>query len=224
MIGFTIVDFDTHSNLDELRKIAGALNLQIQDFSKSPPTGYGIGATVRVATGPTDVHPDEWVVGLVQDPDVAGALGYHDETPSGKPYARVFPLLNAADGVPVSTVISHEILETLVDPNVARCAQWSDSKFWAYEVCDACEATSYSINGVAVSNFVLPPYFEPVSHLAGLKLDHLGLITHPLQILPGGYGQYWNSKKGWVEATGIHVRQYRKMVDGRSLKRRRRHP
>jgi hypothetical protein len=36
-------------------------------------------------------------------------------------------------------------------------------RFWAYEVCDAVEETSYIVDR-QVSNFVLPPYFEPPGH------------------------------------------------------------
>ncbi len=53
---------------------------------------------------------------------------------------------------------------------------------------DAVEQTSYVIDGVKVSNFCLPPFFEPVANLQGVKLDWMGLCKQPLEILPGGYG------------------------------------
>jgi hypothetical protein len=100
--------------------------------------------------------------------------------------------------------------------------------FWAYEVCDAVEATTYLIDGIPVSNFCLPPYFEPVPHLTGLKLDWMGLCKSPLEILPGGYGQWFDAKSGWKMETHAEAppRKYRlqmREMNGRSAKRRAAH-
>jgi hypothetical protein len=129
-IRMAIVDFG-HTGVDAatLPAIAAALTKQAQQhFALPPPFGYGFGATVRAASGPHDVQPDEWVVGLVQKPDQPDALGYHDQTPGGKPFVRVFPLLDKADGGEVSVTLSHEVCEVLADPNGARAAQWKDGK------------------------------------------------------------------------------------------------
>src|SRR5690242_3931498 len=189
-VRMAIVDFGgTGVDASTLPPIAAALTKQAQQhFALPPPYSYGISATIRVASSPHDVQPDEWVIGLLAKADQPGALGYHDETPNGKPFVKVFPLLDKKDGADLSMTISHEMCETLADPNGARAAQWKDGRFWAYEVCDAVEETSYLIDGVKVSNFVLPPYFEPVVRLTGLKLDWMGMCKKPLEILPGGYG------------------------------------
>ncbi len=224
MISFVIVDF-TPGVKEDLAAIAAAIQFQVQnDFAKSPPHGCGISATVRMASSQTDVKPEEWVVGLITNPDIPGALGYHDETPAGKPYAKIFPVLSAQDGVPLSGVISHEILETLGDPNVSRCCQWSDGRFWADEKCDGVEAQHYKINGIEVSDFVLPPYFEPMTNTIGLKFDHMGIVTQPHQLLPGGYNQFWG-KRGWQQITHAQQapRSYRQLVEGRSKRRQKIH-
>lgn len=211
---------------DELVAAAAALTIQAQQhFGLPPPYGYGVGASVRAGAGPFDVQPHEWVIGLFSKPDVAGALGYHDQTPHGQPLAKVFPLLDAADGSRWTVTASHELLELLADPNIARCAQARDGKMWAYEVCDACEALSYTINGVYVSDFVLPPYFEPVSSMSGLKFDWMGHIKAPLEILPGGYGQWFDPARGWVQVTNFSKlpRAFRLSTTGRGAHRRSRH-
>ena len=223
-VRMAIADFGgTGVDVTTLPAIAAALTKQAQQhFALPPPYGYGISATVRAASGPHDVQPDEWVIGLVQKPDQPGALGYHDETPNGKPFVKVFPLLDKQDGADLSVTISHEMCETLADPNGARAAQWTDGRFWAYEVCDAVEETSYLIDGVKVSNFVLPPYFEPVKKLIGLKLDWMGICKAPLEILPGGYGQWFDPSKGWhmVQHQEKAPRAYRQEVKGRTTRRR----
>lgn len=207
----------------EMVACAAALTIQAQEhFALEPPFGYGISATVRVAAGPFDIKPHEWVLSLLQHPDIDNALGYHDITVHGKPLMKIFPLLDAQDGVRWETTASHELLETLADPNIAKCAESWDGKVWCYEVGDAVEATSYTINGVPMSNFVLPPYFEPVKSLVGLKLDWMGLVKKPLEILPGGYGQFLDPVKGWQQVlaqhpdgTHIQPRAYRQMAHGR---------
>jgi hypothetical protein len=202
-VRMAIVDFG-HTNVDDstLPAIAAAITQQVQQhFALPPPYGYDISATIRAAANPHDVQPEEWVIGLLAKPDQPNALGYHDQTPHGKPFIRVFPLLDAKDKESngLSVTISHEVLEALADPNCARAAQARDGTFWAYEVCDAVEATCYEISGIKVSNFVLPAYFEPVSNLHNLKLDWMGLCKQPLEILKGGYGQWFDHNKGWQQ-------------------------
>jgi hypothetical protein len=202
----------------EVVACAAALTIQAQQhFALPPPHGYGFGATVRAAAGPFDVKPNEWVLSLLAKADVEGALGYHDQTAHGKPLMKVFPYLDASDGVRWETTASHELLETLADPNIARCAQSWDGKVWAYGVCDACEQESYMIHGVPVSDFVLPPYFEPMKNINGLRLDWMGRIADPLEILPGGYGQWLDPSKGWTQVLSEKAppRAYRNTVFGR---------
>ena len=223
-VRMAIVDFggtgvDPHS----LPPMAAALTKQAQQhFALPPPYGYGVGATIRAASSPHDVQPDEWVIGLLQKSDQPGALGYHDQTPAGQPFIRVFPLLDAQDGAELSVTVSHEVCEALADPNGARCSQWSDGKIWAYEVGDAVEAYSYVIDGVKVSNFCLPPFFEPVTARTGLRLDWMGLCKQPLQILPGGYGQWFEPGAGWqmVQHAQQAPRAYRMRTNSRVLTRR----
>jgi hypothetical protein len=223
-VKMAIVDFGgTGVDASTLPPIAAALTKQAQQhFAVPPPYSYGVAATIRTASSPHDVQPDEWVIGLLAKADQPGALGYHDQTPDGNPFIRVFPILDKQDGGDLSVTISHEVCEALADPNGARAAQWKDGRFWAYEVCDAVEATSYVIDGVKVSNFCLPPFFEPVANLSGLKLDWMGLCKQPLEILPGGYGQWFDPSKGWqmVQNSQKPPRAYRLEVKGRSAKRR----
>lgn len=192
-----LVDHTGTVSTDELVRVAHALQRQVlEHFAPAPPTGWGIPATVRAATVEHPAHPSEWVVGLFANADQPGALGYHDETPDGLPCAKVFPLLDAGDGVAWSVTASHEILELLADPLLGVCFQSPDGRVWAGEVCDAVEADHYEIDGVAVSNFVLPSYFQPPKNVK--RFDFLGLCTEPLQIRPGGYGQTLDPSRGWV--------------------------
>ena len=62
-----------------------------------------------------------------------------------------------------TVTLSHELLEMLADPWINWCAQGDDGKIYALEVCDAVEADrmGYEIDGVLVSDFITPSWFEP---------------------------------------------------------------
>jgi hypothetical protein len=195
-----IVDHDVGLPLAELQAYAAAQLVQINNqFALPLPHGYGAPvASIRVADAANPPQADEWELGLFKDPDLPDALGYHTVTPKGMPVMKVFPLLDAKYGLAWTVTASHEILETLADPLIRRGAQDAWGRWWAFENCDSVQSDTYLIDGVAVSNFVLPPYFEPPAILTGVKFDWMGLVKKPLEIRPGGYGNYYDHQQGWV--------------------------
>lgn len=198
----------------DLVRIAAAIDRQVKEHFGP---AYGVAAEVMFTTEP---EPTDWIVGMFKDADQPGALGDHDTTPHGLPLAKVFPLLDAQDGANLSTTISHEVMEMLADPYLRLAAQDDSGRFWAYECADAVEQDEYEIDGVKVSNFVLPHYFEPPPDLAGVKLDWLGLVKTPGEIRPGGYMQWFDSQSGWNQVFSRKApRAYRRLVDGRARRR-----
>jgi hypothetical protein len=166
-----------------LAAIVGALNAQTHsDFGPA----WGL-AVPNVHLGGTGVP-----IHLFDNPDVAGALGYHDVDPNGLPYAHVFTDPSFEQGgsdwisgpYAVSSVISHELLEMLGDPVANRFAFDGQATLWCQEACDAVEASSYPRHGIPVSDFVLPAWFNP-NH-AG-PFDYLGHLPGPFTIEAGGY-------------------------------------
>lgn len=140
----------------------------------------------------TDTVPaDYWQMVLLDNADQAGALGYHDLTTTGLPLGKVFVATSSQDKVAWSTTLSHELLEMLVDPYLDECSlfQKSDGSaaLYALEVADPVEADSYAIGDVAVSNFVLPEWFENFAPNHQKKFDFLGKLTAPFTMTPGGY-------------------------------------
>ncbi len=200
-----IVNQSAHVEAAAVAAAAAALSRQVNEhFALPPPIGFGIGCRLRVASVGAPPQPDEWVLLLTDKIDVSGALGYHDVTPHGLPVMRVFPKLDIDEGLPWTPTASHELLETLADPNIAKCAQAPDGRMWAYEVADAVEADSYLIDGVPVSNFVTPLYFEPPAHLTDAQFDYLKLVKQPYEIRPGGYNQFWTGTS-WQEVFAEHA-------------------
>ena len=154
------------------------------------PIDTGIGALTPVYC---EVPAGADLLVILDNADQAGDLGYHDETPDGKPYARAFvtPILDQG-GKPlrtdmsVSACVSHEVCEWFGDPYVNLWADDGGRKEYAVELCDPVENDSYEIDHVAVSNFVTKRYFD---HLApkGSRFDYLKKLKKPYSMTPGGY-------------------------------------
>ena len=118
-----------------------------------------------------------------------------------QPYAKVI----ANPGSDEWTIdASHETLEMLVDPYGNRLQSStaiaisgdsvtdSTGQFnYLVEACDPCEADgyAYSIQGVAVSDFLTPHFYDPVV-TPGTRYSYGGNIKAPRQLLPGGYISY----------------------------------
>lgn len=185
-----IVNVDTDVSDGEILKVAAALTRQcLEHYAPA----WGSIATVRL--GPP--KPGEWRLELRKVPTLKDALGYHDQQSDGTPILYVFPDLCHQFGTSWSSCASHEILEALADPYLRRCVQADDGTIWCSEIADAVEADSYTIDGVEVSNFCLPAWFEPPKGPA--KYDYLGRCLKPYEIRPGGYGQTWEAGKGWIQ-------------------------
>lgn len=218
VIPVVIRDFTEAIKAKELTRTAAALQRQVNEhFGRPAPQGWGCKVAVRA--GGFMPSPDEWVLGLFTQADQPGALGYHDRTPAGLPLMKVFPALCRQSKVPWSACASHELLETLADPEINRAAQAPDGNFYAMEVCDGVEADTYEIDGVVVSNFATPQYFEPSSDTTGQKYDWLGLCKSPLENRPGGYNQFFDPQNGWTQVRYNKISAYRQAVIGRGARR-----
>jgi hypothetical protein len=155
-------------------------------------------AAVVFYTDASAIPPGAHVITItdtIQD-QPTGVLGYHTEDQGGKLWGTVAAQPELTNGGQVTTgnwsvssVLSHEVLEMFVDPN---CNLWSNDgkgSIYTFEVCDPVEAPSYAVNGVSVSNFVTPAWFDPLAG-SDSQFDKLGLLTAPFGILKGGYVVY----------------------------------
>src|SRR5689334_23593779 len=91
-------------------------------------------------------------------------------------------------------VTSYEAIEMLADPfgNSTRTGESTmegqGRVEFLVEVCDPCEGDdfAYTVNGVLVSDFCTPAYYDPVQS-EGVRYSFTGAITAPHQVLDGGY-------------------------------------
>jgi hypothetical protein len=145
---------------------------------------------------------DAWAVVFLDNADQPGALAYHDLTPSGLPLSKVFVKTTVDDGELVSVSASHELVEMLVDPAINLMTTGPDPKAtYAYESADPVEALSFPVNGIPMSDFVYPAYFEIFRKPRSVRFDHENKVTKPFQILSGGYQIIFKNGK-WTQIFG----------------------
>jgi hypothetical protein len=144
--------------------ILDAVNLQI---SRDLSPVWGVNAVLVLRDQP-DAH--DWTLELLDHIDIYKfpiPLGYHTIGPNGKPLAKV-AVLDAMLSSWASKVISHEVLEMLVNPYIDRRIlvpspedEQAGRLYWL-EICDPTdEYDRYDVNGYMVSDFVYPSFFSP---------------------------------------------------------------
>jgi len=131
--------------------------------------------------------PSDWQFIYFDDADTAGALGYHDLTKDGQPVSKIFVKTTLADNQLVSVTACHELFEMAIDPIANLWAEATDGTEYAYEMCDPVEEDTFLVDGIQMSDFVHPAWFEPFKHPPGTKYDHLGLLKAPFSMTKGGY-------------------------------------
>lgn len=168
------------------------------------------------------VRPGNWGMVFVDDPDVAGALGYHDLTKSGMPLSKIFVKTTRDNGDEVSVTASHELVEMLIDPGIQMIAQnLKTGVMYAYEVADAVEAEEFLVEGVPMTNFQYPSWFESFRKKGSCKFDHLGTCKQPFQINKGGYMSIVQPNGNWNQVFGSKAaeKKFRIGIHGRALRR-----
>jgi hypothetical protein len=147
-----------------------------------------------------------WAMVFLDDADAPGALAYHDLTPDGFPISKVFVKTTLADHELVSVSASHELVEMLVDPAINLLTTGPDPKtIYAYESADPVEALSFAVQGIQMSDFVFPSYFENFRKAGSVKFDAMGKVNKPFQILKDGYQIIFKGGK-WSQVYGSEAK------------------
>ena len=214
-----LVSLTTDVPTRDLMRVAAAVQKQVtRDFYPL----WGVRATVaafgELADVPSDYHP----VVVFGDPhELLGRLevqigdlntarlneqfeggrlgGIHLNAFTRQPFALVL----AGDGWSVTA--SHEILEMIADPfgnrlvAAAHPLDPTERVKYLLEVCDPCQTMWYPVNGVEVSDFYTPRYFDPVHNPAAIY-SFTGTLSRPLEILEDGY-------LSWIDPAGSGLYQ-----------------
>jgi hypothetical protein len=172
-----------HLSFSELCKVSAALQKQVmRDFGSI----WGIQSTVDAFEKLEDVPIDYWPI-IVSDNIDASGVGTH-KFEDGQPYALV------QHHNEWSLTASHECLEMLCNPTGNRVIAGESPittqgrVAFLVEVCDPSEDVkfAYPVNGILVSDFYTPHYFDPVAS-SGVRYSFTDAIKKPRMVLEGGY-------------------------------------
>jgi hypothetical protein len=176
-------------SLSELTLASAAIQKQV---TRDLGPIWNIEATVDSFENLEDVPLGYWQV-IIKDKINFKAAGIHLNEENGQPFA----LVEFSQDWSLTT--SHEILEMLVDPSGNRTVATNSPKedqgrvLILVEVSDPSEAAEfgYTVNGVLVSDFYTPKFFDPVT-ADGVRYSFTGAIQEPRQVLDGGYISWWD--------------------------------
>jgi hypothetical protein len=177
-----------------MRELSGvAAALQKQATRDLGPI-WQVESTVTAFQRLEDLPLDYWPVIIKDDIGDPSAAGYHEDK-NGQPFA----LVQYSKGWTLTA--SHEVVEMLVDPFGRRMVagnspvQKQGRVRFLVEACDPCEAETYAyrINGILVSDFYTPHYFDP-TRSTGVRYSFTNAITEPKQVLKGGYLSWYDSE------------------------------
>ena len=181
----------------QVEAVLPALQKQVSDDFKAY---WDLDCTLAFLANGQPLTHGYWQIVIIDNPDQAGALGYHEMTSAGTPLGKVFAKLDLESGSSWTATPSHELLEMLADPWINWCAMGSDSRIYALEVCDAVEddRLGYKIDGVLVSDFITPAWFEPTD---ADRLDFKRHLSKQLELARGGYISIFDRSNGWTQIT-----------------------
>jgi hypothetical protein len=226
---FAIIDLTGKLAAADLAAYAVAQETQLRQDVAPLHEGVGSDAAVRAIAGAAELEPGEvpvyWNANAPTDAASAGAIALHDRLPDGTPIINGYADLAAESDDPWTAVLSHEVIETLIDPDLDGCCELSDGTIIDHEACDRVQAQSYEKNGVTLSSFNSRWCFAPPAGGAlppGEKYDFLGSSTSGNQTMPGGYSQTFTSGEGWrmVEDDMVPQSLYRRRLHELGLSRR----
>ena len=226
-----------------LQEVIRAINTQIErDFAPY----WSFGATLRLeghtnhrtrrrqAYDPLDMRGDG--VLYVLDKFDADLAGEHYKDFRGVPAGAVYLDISEKLEEDWTVTLSHEALEMIADPQTNLVVQGPhpvdrdrDVFHW-FEVCDAVQAQSYKIDGIDVSDFVLPLYFTPNGE-RGARNNFMGALQHGKQLIKltsfnvahGGYIGFFDPKLGknvTFEHEGDALAQRRRKAKAKKTGRR----
>jgi hypothetical protein len=167
-----------------LLQIASAITVQL-NWSVSPHWG---GTHLLRVSDASEIMPGEVPIAILDElPDAPGAVAYHDVQGNG--VAAVFASLAMCNSIltgpdSLSVALSHECCESVGNPAVNLWVDDSLGNEWCHELCDAVEASTYSVQGCDVSDFLLPAFFD---RGASGPYSHLGVPSVPFGTATGGY-------------------------------------
>lgn len=182
----------------ELAQVAGALQKQV---TRDIAPAWHTPASVTAYPDPNKVPHGYWPLTIEGDIGDPNALGYHSDA-RNVPYSVI-----QFDPTDWPSVASHELAEMLGDPwgsrfVVGRSLVAEQGRVeYLLELADPCETFAYEVDGVVLSDFILPHYHHPFSRVQ-TPYSFTGKLTRAREVAPGGYlSWYVRETDEWWQRT-----------------------
>lgn len=192
MLNIAVINKSTLITFDEFNRTTSSISTQVKrDFSPA----WGLAATLfvpveerpRMVRGPVAVKPAGWSITLYDSRKQAVEDGFVPEERSPQVAIYIEELQQA--GLHWTVSFSAAVLEMLSDPFVNAMMQTVDG-ILGLDVCSpvSTDACAYRLNGVFLSDFVLPSWYSGTTGPYSFK----GNVAEPLALADGGYCWAWN--------------------------------
>lgn len=181
-----------------LAQCAQAVQIQImKHFAPAWHIEAAVGAYPTVEAAPDAAG----YVFVTRKPGGNGGMHFEPLKPDEAPFAVV----DYSDESLLSILLSHEILEMLVDPTGKLLTPGPDpldptrKALFLLEICDPCNDNAYSLpeaGGRQVSDFCLPAFF---GREGGTTYTQKNAITAALTVATGGYLTWVDADQQWYQ-------------------------
>lgn len=184
-----IAFYSSSTTLSRAELVAGVAAISAQLVEDFCPAWGKLPIEATFYGDPKEIPPGTPTVVIADRCDVDGALAYHTEQAGGLVTGLVGVLTCQEDSESWTSAASHEALEAAHNPYVngwTTATGHGGHRKVSNEDADPVQDGVYKKNGVEVSNFVTPEWFDDTPP-EGAKFDFLGVLTAPFTKTAGGY-------------------------------------
>ena len=192
-----------HSTLvsdDEVKTAVAALQTQIhRDFAPA----WGIDAELVFVAKDSEPAPGSWWLVVEDNSEYPGAVAYHTLTSEGLPQVKIAVGNAKQAGWEWTMAASHDLMEMLANPMLnltvfVAADNGTSGKLYVREICDPVSSPEYTykIDGVVVSNFVFPSWFESFRKPGSSQFDYGNHLSAPFELGKGAYMTVFDVKDG----------------------------
>lgn len=193
MLKIAVINKSTLITFDQFNRTTSSIATQVKrDFSPA----WGLSATLFV---PVEDRPSRMVRGYVAPPPAGWSITIYNSREQAieegfvaedrGPQVAIYVEELQAAGYHWTVSFSAAVLEMLSDPYVNTMMETVDG-ILGLDVCSpvAADACAYRVNGVFLSDFVLPSWYSGATGPYSFK----GNVAEPLALADGGYCWAWN--------------------------------
>jgi hypothetical protein len=186
----------------DVKAAMAALQTQVRrDFAPA----WGVDAELTFVAKHAEAPPGSWRLVVEDNSRYPGFTSYHTLTEEALPEVRVAVCDTRQAQREWTMAASHELLEMLANPRlnltIFDSADGRKGRLYNREICDPVSSArlAYQTDGVTVSNFVYPAWFESFRTPGSAQFDHRGHVNAPFEVAPGSYVNFCEVTKssGW---------------------------